>query len=248
VAPFALLGVAGAGVFAGAVNTIAGAGSLVTYPALVALGLPPLTANVTNDIGVVPGNLTGALGFRPEFKGQGPLLVRLVPLALVGSAAGALLLLLAPARTFERVVPALLLVASVLTAAQPALIRRLRRAGGRPTLFNASITAVALYGGYFGTGIGILFFAILGLFVDDTARRLNATKQILALLSNALAGVIFAFVAPVNWAAAAVLAVASALGGPIGARLARYVPATGLRITVCVVGVAAAIILTWQQF
>jgi uncharacterized protein len=248
VTPLGLLGVAGAGVIAGAVNTIAGAGSLLTYPVLVAVGLPPLSANVTNDIGVVPGNLTGLYGFRDDLKGQGPVLRRTLPITAVGALAGGHALLLAPASTFEAVVPVMLLAASVLTALQPWLLRRLHRGDKpRPVAFAVAIGAVAAYGGYFGTGIGLLFFAVLGMFVKDTPRRLNAQKQLLALLSNGLAGVLFALAGPVNWLAAGVLALASAAGGPIGARIAHRIPATGLRIVVCVVGALAAAYLWWRR-
>jgi uncharacterized protein len=247
--PLELVGVAGAGVAAGAVNTIAGAGSLLTFPVLIAVGLPPLSANVTNDIGVIPGNASGAVGFRTELRGQAPRLARLLPLAAAGSLVGAVLLLAFSARTFELVAPVLLLVASGVTAAQPALARWVQQSShqGHGPL-RLVIIAIAVYGGYFGTGIGVLFFAALGVFVDDTAPRLNATKQMLALVCNGVAGVLFAFVAPVYWAAAAALAVGSALGGPIGARLSRRISARALRGVVCTVGAVAAVYLAVKQW
>jgi uncharacterized membrane protein YfcA len=247
--PFDLAAVAAAGVAAGAVNTIAGAGSLLTFPVLIAVGLPPLSANVTNDIGVVPGNASGAVGFRQELVGQAPRLARLLPLAAAGSLVGAVLLLAFSAETFERVVPVLLLLASVVTAAQPALARWVQRSShqGHGPL-RLVILAISVYGGYFGTGIGVLFFAGLGVFVDDTARRLNATKQVLALVCNGVAGILFAFVAPVYWTAAAALAVGSAIGGPIGARLSRRISAPALRAVVCAVGAAAAVYLAIKQW
>jgi uncharacterized protein len=247
--PMELAAVAVAGVAAGAVNTIAGAGSLLTFPVLIAVGLPPLSANVTNDIGVIPGNASGAVGFRHELSGQAPRLARLLPIAAVGSLAGAVMLLAFSARTFEIVAPVLLLVASGVTAGQPALARWVQRShhqGHGP--LRLVILAIAVYGGYFGTGIGVLFFAALGVFIDDTAARLNATKQMLALVSNGVAGILFAFVAPVYWGAAAALAVGSALGGPIGARLSRRISAPALRAVVCTVGVAAAVYLAAKQW
>ena len=233
-----------AGVAAGAVNTIAGAGSLLTFPLMIALGLSPLSANVTNDIGVLPGNVSGTVGFRHELSGQDARLRSLLPIAAVGSLIGAVLLLSFPARTFEQVAPFLLLVASVVTAAQPALARmaqQSRRPRHHP--LRVVIAAIAVYGGYFGTGIGILFFAALGVFVDDVATRLNATKQTLQLVSNGVAGILFAFVAPVHWSFALVLAVSTAIGGPIGARLSRRISANALRAVICTVGVVAAVVL-----
>jgi uncharacterized protein len=244
VTPYEIAAVASAGVAAGAVNTIAGAGSLLTFPVLLAVGLPPLSANVTNDIGVIPGNLSGAIGFRRELRGQAPRLARLVPLAAAGSIVGAVLLLAFSSRVFEVVAPILLLVASAVTAAQPRLARWVQRSNTRGHgPLRLVIVAIAVYGGYFGTGIGVLFFAALGVFVDDTAPRLNATKQILALVSNGVAGILFAFVAPVYWGAALALAVGSAVGGPIGARLSRHISAAALRAVVCTAGAAASLYL-----
>jgi uncharacterized membrane protein YfcA len=238
-----------AGVAAGAINTIAGAGSLITFPLLVAIGIPPLAANVTNDIGVLPGNISGAVGFRRELVGQGPRLRMLLPIAAVGSILGAILLLSFPAHTFEVVAPFLLLVASGVTAAQPALARWVERST-RPRHHPLRVVtaAIAIYGGYFGTGIGVLYFAALGVFIDDLATRLNATKQTLQLVTNGVAGIIFAFVAPVHWVAAAVLAVSSAAGGPIGARLSRRISERALRTVICTVGVVAAVALGVRAF
>lgn len=247
--PLDFLAVAGAGIAAGAVNTIAGAGSLITFPVLIAVGLPPLSANVTNDIGVLPGNISGAVAFRDELRGQRPRLRQLLPIAAACSIVGAVLLLAFPARAFEVVAPVLLLAASGITAAQPALARWAQSAhAGRHRHLRLAIGAISVYGGYFGTGIGVLFFAALGVFIDDSARRLNATKQMLALVCNGVAGLLFAFVAPVRWSAAAVLAVSSALGGPIGARLSRHISATTLRLVVCVVGAVAAVVLAIRLF
>jgi uncharacterized membrane protein YfcA len=242
--PLGLVEVAAAGVVAGAVNAIAGAGSLLTYPVLVAVGLPAKSANVTNDIGVVPGNLTGAFGLRKDLVGQAPLLAWVLPVASVGSIAGGLLLLLAPASTFEAIVPYMLLVASALTAVQPWLLKRLQRGdAAHRGWFVTGIWLVSVYGGYFGTGIGLLFLAVLGLFVPEPLRRLNATKQLLALFSNGIAGALFALFGPVHWLAALVLAASTAVGGPIGARLSHVIPAGALRIVVCLIGAGAAVYL-----
>ncbi len=241
--------VAAAGVAAGAVNTIAGAGSLITFPVLIAVGLSPLSANVTNDIGVFPGNVSGAVAFREELRGQRQRLRQLLPIAALGAITGAVLLLAFPARAFEVVAPALLLLASGITAAQPMLARWAQSAHGqRHGPLRLAILAIAVYGGYFGTGIGVLFFAVLGVFVDDSAKRLNATKQMLQLVTNGIAGVLFAFVAPVRWSAVLILAVSTAIGGPIGARLSRHISAAALRTVVSLVGASAAVYLAVRLF
>jgi uncharacterized protein len=247
VGPSQLVVVAAAGIVAGAVNTVAGAGSLLTYPMLVALGLPPLAANVTNDLGVVPGNISGALGLRDALRGQGALLRPLIPRVMVGSLVGAVLLLVAPASVFGWAAPFLLLTASALTMVQPVLIRRSKSRRQRNRTFHAAIDVIAVYGGYFGTGIGLLFMATLGLFVADDAHRLNAAKTVLQLLANGLAGVVFAIVAPVHWTIAAALALGSVVGGQGGAWLATRIPAGALRVTVAVVGLGAGLWLLARQ-
>ena len=211
---------------------------------LLWVGLSPLSANVTNDLGVIPGNISGAIGLRRELAGQAPRLARMVPIAAVGSIIGAILLLAFPAKAFEVVAPILLLGAAAVTAGQPQLSRWAQsRAGHSRHHLRLSILAIAVYGGYFGTGIGVLFFAALGVFIDDTAPRLNATKQILALTANGVAGLLFAFVAPVRWTAVLALAIGSAAGGPLGARLSRVISAGALRAVVCSVAVVAALYL-----
>jgi uncharacterized protein len=235
------------GVVSGAINVIAGAGSLLTYPLLIALGLPPVAANVSNDIGMVPGNLSGVMGLRGDLTGQRQLLRTLVPRAMVGSVIGAGALLLAPGSAFAWVAPPLLLLASGLTLGQPMLARRTRRDAQRGRLLHLSVDATSVYGGYFGTGIGLMFMAVLGVFRDETPAQLNAVKTVLQLVANGLAGVVFALVAPVDWPAAAALACGSVAGGQLGARLARHVSASMLRTIVASVGIAAAVWLASQQ-
>lgn len=235
------------GCVSGTVNVVAGAGSLLTYPMLVVLGLPPVMANVTNDIGIVPGNLSGAMGLRAELAGQRDLLYRLVPRAMIGSIIGAAALLLAPGSAFAWVAPPLLLLASGLTLAQPALAARTRVRGRRGRLLDLSVDATSVYGGYFGTGIGLMFMALLGVFRDETPAQLNAVKTVLQLVSNGLAGVVFAFVAPVDWPAALALAGGSIVGGQVGVRVARHISSSMLRTIVATIGIAAAAWLASQR-
>jgi uncharacterized protein len=244
---YELIAIAFAGVLAGAVNTIAGAGSLLSYPLMVAFGIPPLAANVTNDLGVVPGNITGAYAMRERLRGQRALLRRLVPRAIVGSLIGAALLLLIAGGAFGWVAPPLLLCASVMTLAQPALIRWSQGIAGGRRIFHATINLVAVYGGYFGTGIGLLFMAVLGMFVDEDTRDLNAAKTLLQLLANGVAGIVFAFVADVRWPVAAAMAIGSLAGGRLGGTLADRISADGLRTVVGVIGIGAAIWLLARQ-
>jgi hypothetical protein len=236
-----------AGVVAGAINVVAGAGSLLTYPILVVVGMPPLIANVTNDLGIAPGNLSGAIGLRAELSGQHELLRAVVPRAMLGSLIGATALLLAPGSAFAWVAPPLLLLASGLTLGQPALARRPRVRRRRGRMLHASVNATSVYGGYFGTGIGLMFMAVLGVFRDETPAQLNAVKTILQLVSNGLAGVLFALLAPVDWPAAAALACGSIIGGQVGVRIARHVSAPMLRTIVATVGIAASAWLASRQ-
>lgn len=236
------LAIAGVGVLAGAVNTIAGAGSLITFPVLVALGLSPLSANVTNDIGIIPGNLSGVWGLRSQLQGQRQRAIELGAVAAVGSLAGGVLLLALPSHSFTLAVPALVAIASLLTLFQPTVAERVKQAGAHESklALGVAVTLVALYGGYFGPGIGVLFIAALGIFIADSLPRLNAVKNILSAIANGGAGILFAFVAPVRWWVVLILAVSSTVGGPLGARLSLIIPPRILRPVIGILGLVAA--------
>jgi uncharacterized protein len=240
--------VAAVGVAAGAVNAIAGAGSLLTFPVLVALGQSPLSANVTNCIGVVPGNVAGTYGFRSQLGGQRSRLARFALPAVAGSAVGGGLLLALPSHSFAIVAPVLVGAASVLMLAQPFIAQRVDRARARRNALGlaAAIFAISVYGGYFGSGIGVLFLAVLGIFVVDRLPRLNAAKTVLQALANGVAGILFAFLGPVSWWAALVLAVSTAAGGPLGARLSLRLPAAVLRPVIGILGLVAAGYLAYR--
>lgn len=248
-----VLTVAAAGIGAGFVNGAAGGGSLVSYPLLLATGLPALTANVTNTVGLLTGYVGGALGFRDHLRSQRPRLRELAPVALAGGVAGALLLLVTSESAFEAIVPVLILGACLLFGFQPivrrrVVERRLRRIGkphdstGRlGALALALVFAAAVYGGYFGAGIGVILLAILGVVLDDPLPSVNAVRGVLSLLVNAVAALVFAFGADVDWAIVAVLAATCAVGGYAGARLSLRLPDHVLRIVVITFGLAAVV-------
>jgi uncharacterized membrane protein YfcA len=237
-----------AGLFAGTINTVVGSGSLVTFPVLLGLGYSPLVANVTNTVGLVPGSLSGALGYRQELVGQRARLLRLGSASLLGGITGGLLLLARP-DAFQAVVPWLVIGASLLMAAQPSVSGWLRRRQGaappRPSrvLLPALIFLSGIYGGYFGAAQGIILLAVLGTLEQDRLQRLNATKNVLALLVNGVAAVLFVVVSPVAWSAAALLAVGAVVGGQLGARVGRRIPDGLLRVVVVVFGLAVGVLL-----
>lgn len=233
-----------AGIGAGTVNTIVGSGSLITFPALLAFGYPPVLANVTNNIGVLPGSLSGVVGYRRELVGQLPRVLRLGSASLVGAAIGALLLLRLPESTFQAVVPALILVACVLVVIGPRLsrwlvARRRPAAHGGPTLL-VLVLLTGVYGGYFGAAQGVILIAVLAIMLQDDLQRLNAVKNVLAALANAVAAVVFVLVTEVAWGPALVIAAGSVLGGQLGAAVGRRVPSNVYRAVVLVVGLTAA--------
>src|SRR5215207_6493589 len=240
---FVLLG--GAGLLAGAVNAVAGGGSLISFPALLAVGYPSVQANVTNNVALLPGYVGGTLAYRQELQGQGRRARRLGATCGIGGLIGAVLLDVSPPGVFEAIVPFLILLSCALLVAQPAASRAVERRGhqGRPAAVHASTFLSAVYGGYFGAGLGIMLLAALGAFLPDDMQRLNALKGLLSLVISAVAVVYFALFGPVAWAAAAVMAVTSLAGGQGGVRLARRLSATALRRVVVVFGTAVALVL-----
>lgn len=240
------LAILGGGVAAGTINTIVGSGTLITFPLLLAFGYAPVTANVSNTIGLVPGSLSGAYGYRRELAGQRERTVRLAVASVLGGIAGAVLLLVLPADAFRRIVPGFIAAALVLVVVQPRLSRRLaaRRAeapehAGALTL--AGLFLCGVYGGYFGAAQGIIILSLLGIALHETLQRINGVKNVLAMLTNLVAALIFVFVAHVAWGAALLIAAGSIAGGQIGAHVGRRLPPAALRIVIVAVGVAAIV-------
>ncbi len=241
-----------AGIGAGTINTVVGSGSLITFPTLVALGYPPLVANVSNNIGLVPGSMSGAYGYRRELVGQRQRLRRLMPASALGALTGSTLLLVLPSDVFDVVVIVLIVIALVLVIAQPSISRRLavrRQAGASHEHLHREVTpvvvllvgAAGVYGGYFGAAQGIILIAMLGIFVDDSLQRLNGCKNVLALTVNAVASVVFVLTTHVDWAVVAAIAVGSTIGGQIGAKVGRRLDPRLLRAVIVCVGLVALV-------
>jgi uncharacterized protein len=232
-----------AGLAAGTINAVVGSGTLITFPALLAAGYPPVVANVTNTVGLVPGSATGAIGYRRELAGQGPRAARLGIASTAGALAGAVLLLELPESAFEAIVPAFIALALVLIVAQPWLsarlrVRRPRSAHGGPGVL-AAVFGTGIYGGYFGAAQGIMLLAVLGLALPDDLQRVNALKNVLAGLVNLVSGLVFVLVADVAWGAALLVAAGAIAGGHLGARYGRRLPPAALRAVIVAVGIAA---------
>jgi hypothetical protein len=241
------LAVLAAGLAAGAVNSIVGSGSLITFPTLIALGYPPVLANVSNTVGLVPGSASAVVAYRPELVGQRDRLLRLGTASLLGGTTGALLLLALPGSVFEGVVPVLILAAAVLMAVQPRVGAWVAARGGHhphgrlPLVLGVYLTGI--YGGYFGAAQGVVLIALLATFLDDHLQRLNAAKNVLAMVVNGVAGVIFILVSHISWPVAGLIAAGSIVGGQLGGRFGRRLPAEVLRAVIVVGGVAVAAIL-----
>jgi len=238
---------AGAGFLGGAINAIAGGGSLIVFPALVATGYGTLVANVTNSVALWPGFIGGVVGFRRELAGQRSRVIVLALAGAAGSAIGCTLLLSTPASAFDVIVPFLVLFASMLVALQPRIAMLLgqpsadHRDAGR--ILYPAVLLGAVYGGYFGGALGVILLGTLALTLHDSLRRLNALKAVLSLVVSTVTVLAFGLFGPVDWTAVAVVAPASLLGGLAGARLARRLDDRVLRWCVVVFGITVAALL-----
>jgi len=241
-----MLAIFAVGAAAGAVNAIVGSGSLITFPTLLAFGFPAVVANVSNNIGLVPGNLSAAFGYRRELAGQRSRLLRLGAVASAGSLAGAILLLSLSPRAFTLIVPGLILIACVLVLLQPRLsawvaARQGRRAGTARAGLVGGVFLSAAYGGYFGAAQGVLVIGILGTFLGENLQRINGAKNMLVAIVNASAAVVFIAFAHVAWLVVLLIAVGSTIGGLLGARFGRRLPPIALRVFVVIIGVISAV-------
>ena len=242
-----------AGVGAGMINAVVGSGTLITFPTLVAFGFPPVTATMSNAIGLVPGSASGTWGYRRELSGQGPRLRWQLPASFFGALIGAYLLLHLPETTFKKIVPVLLVIALILVVIQPRLqiaIRRRAEAAGRDHnvvgrgQFVALIIGtflVGIYGGYFAAAQGILLVGVMGALLPETMQRMNGAKNLLTLVVNLVAATAYTLVAfdRINWAAAGLIAVGSLIGGFVGAHYGRRLSPVALRATIVVFGLIA---------
>jgi uncharacterized membrane protein YfcA len=236
------------GLTAGAVNAIAGGGSLIVFPLLVGLGLPGVAANVSNALAVAPGYAASAVGSRPDLDGQGRRILAILPTIVVGTLCGSAILLVTPREVFDLVVPFLLLAAALMMALQT----RLRVLAGPPRdagsrrqagLLQLSVFGCGVYGGYFNAAMGVLLIAILSLVLDEPLRRISALKNVFSAVVGTTTVLIYSIFGPVNWAVVAVLAPATIVGGYLGARVARRLPATALRWTIVAFAAIVALVL-----
>jgi uncharacterized membrane protein YfcA len=235
------LAIVGAGAVAGGVNAVVGSGSLITFPTLLAVGYAPVTANVSNTVGLVPGGVSGMVGYRRELQGQWRRCAILGVGTTVGAIIGGILLLQLPDAVFDAVIPVLILLAVVLMALRPS--PKLHEGGDNTAGGVVASFFVGIYGGYFGAAQGIILISLLRLCFNENLQVLNAIKNVLAGLANLVAGILFILVAHVAWGAAALIAVGSTMGAQVGARYGRRLPEELLRRIVIVYGVIVAAIL-----
>jgi uncharacterized membrane protein YfcA len=244
--PLHAVAIFAAGLAAGTINTVVGSGTLITFPTLLAFGYAPVIANVSNTIGLVPGSMSGAVGYRRELRGQRRRAITLGIASMVGGVAGAVLLLELPASAFKAIVPVFIAIALLLILTQGQLLRLIghhRRAAhqGTPPVAAFGALCSGIYGGYFGAAQGIMLLALFSLTIDDDLQRLNAMKVVVAGLVNLVAGIVFVFAADVNWAVAGLIAGGSILGGALGARYGRRLSPQALKVVIVIVGISAIV-------
>jgi uncharacterized membrane protein YfcA len=240
-----------AGIVAGIINAIAGSGTLVTFPTLLALGVPPVVANVSNTVGLVPASVTAAIGFRHDLKGDWGTVAKMAIWSAVGGLIGAGLLLLLPSESFSAVVPFLLLAAAVLAAIQPRVARFVRSRSdgdGTATLplsvgLIIGVLLTGVYGGYFGAAQGVILLALLGVLWSTDMNKANGAKNVLAGVANVVSAVAFIASGTVDWAVAIIIGIGAGVGGWLGAKIGRRIPAVILRMILVVIALVAAIVL-----
>ncbi len=235
-----------AGVWAGAINTVVGSGTLITFPVLLGVGLPPVTANVSNTVGLFPGSFVGAYGYRRELEGQARRATTLGTASVLGALVGAVLLLELPAGAFKAIVPVLIVLALLLVVFGKQVTAWLVARGRGATEHTTAALWVTtfgtgIYGGYFGAAQGVLLMGFLGLFLAESLQRQNALKNVLAGFVNLVAAIVFVATTHIDWAAAGLIAGGSIIGGIVGARIGRRLSPAVLRATIVVVGVAAIV-------
>lgn len=243
-----------AGVWAGAINVIVGSGTLVTFPTLLLFGYPPLTANISNNLGMVAGGISGVYGYRRELRPNRAVLIRLAPASIAGALVGAALLLVLPDESFKAIVPVLIAIGLVMVIIGPAVQRRTAAAQrdartdgslgtAKQVVLTVGIFVLGIYGGYFGAAQGILLVGLLGLLLSDGIQRLTAIKNVLATMVNAVAAILFMIVASdrIDWSVVGLISAGTFVGGYLGARFGRRLSPTVLRACILVIGSVALV-------